>query len=90
MNPGALLQAEVKARLRRFVSWSRGIKQALPNEWFPAEPKQCNADRYSGDRDRVRIVAEQNHERSAIGEKIRFHQGLAQAAGPSAWLGENT
>jgi len=56
---------------------SRGVKQALPNEWFPAEPRQWNADRDSGNRDWDRIVAEQNHERSATGEKIRFYQSLA-------------
>ena len=64
-------------------------KQLLQEEWFPAESKQWNADCNSGDRDWDRIVAEQNHERSATGKKIRFYQSMAQAAGPSAWLGEN-
>ena len=65
-------------------------KQSLQTERFPAEPKRWNADSDSGNRDWDGLVAEQNHERSAIGEKIRFHQSLAQAAGPSARLGENT
>ena len=50
----------------------------------------ARADGDSGDRDRAWIVAEQDHERSTTGEKIRVHQSLAQAAEPSAWLGENT
>ena len=52
-------------------------KQSLQKEPFPAEPKQWNADRNSGNRDRDRIVAEQNHERFAIGKEIRFYQSLA-------------
>ena len=64
-------------------------KQTLQKELFPVEPKQWDADRNSGNCDRNRIVAEKN-ERSAIGEEIRFHQSLALAAEPSAWLGENT
>jgi hypothetical protein len=53
------------------------LKEALQNEQFPAQPKQWNADSDSGNRDRNWIVAEQNHERSATGEKIRLYQSLA-------------
>jgi len=73
----ALPQVEVNARLWRFVSGTRRIKEALQKELFPAEPKQWNADCNSGNRHRDWIVAEQNYERSATGGKIRFYQNLA-------------
>jgi hypothetical protein len=58
------------------VAPSRLNKHCKAND-FLLNLESGNADRDSGNRDRDRIVAEQNHERSAIGEKIRFHQSLA-------------
>ena len=63
----------MNARLWRLVLFTREIKEALQTSWFPADLKQWNADGDSGYRDRDRIAAEQNHERSPAGEKIWFH-----------------
>ena len=39
---------------------------------------------------RARIVAQPDHARSAVGEKVWLYQSLVQATGSPAWLGENS
>ena len=61
--------SDVNARLWRSTSSAfsinRGIKRALQNERFPAEAKQWNADRNSGNRDRDWIATGKDHDRSS-------------------------
>src|SRR2546430_12718253 len=49
-----------------------------------------NANRHSSHHSWTRIFAQQDHERSAFGQKVWLYQSLGQTAWASAWLGENT
>ena len=62
----------LRARRSRLASQTSIAKQMVFSE-----SKEWNADGDSSNRNWNRIVAEQNHERSAIGEEIRFYQSLA-------------
>jgi len=49
-----------------------------------------DADRDPSDRDWARIVAQPDHERSTVGEKIWLYQAWSKQPGAPAWLGENS